>query len=105
MNCHRIKLLITLVLFMVTLAAVWSSQADARGLKGRDASSHLSITRPGTTPVAGDPDIGQGGIAPPPPSLKRLQHVGEGSAKSESLNEWVRWAGRIWATLYPRAWR
>ena len=106
MNCHRIKLLITLVLFMVTVAAVWpSSQAEARGSKAPGASDLSSATRPYVAPLAGDPDIGQGGIAPPPPSLKHLKDVGDGNGKSESLNEWVRWAGRIWATLYLGAWR
>ncbi len=106
MNCQRIKLLITLGLFVVTVAAVWpSSQADARGLHARGGSSQLSATRPSVAPLTGDPDIGQGGIAAPPPSLKHLHGVGDGNQKSESLNEWVLWAGRIWATLYLRAWR
>lgn len=98
---HRIKLLITLVLFMVAVAATWTStQADARALKG--ASSTLSVARPSVTPTSGDPDIGQGATPPPAPSLKRLLPESGASAKQGSLNEWVRWAGRIWATLYPR---
>lgn len=107
MNHHRIKLLITLVLFTVALAAVWtSSQADARGLSGPGASSVLGTTRPGATPAAGDPDIGQGGqgIVPPHPSLKQLrQPAGIGTAKGQTLIAWVRWTSRIWATLYLSA--
>jgi hypothetical protein len=104
MNRHRIKLLITLVLFTVALAAVWtSSQAGARGLSGPGASSVLSANSPGATPAAGDPDIGQG-IAPPPPTMKHMRrHPGSGTAKGQTLSEWVRWTGRIWVTLYLRA--
>jgi len=104
MTSHRIKLLITLVLFMVAVAATWtSSQVDARELSGSGTSGYLSVARPGATLASGDPDIGQG-VAPPSPSLKQLNQpvVGEGSAKSRPLSEWVRWAGRIWATLYLR---
>lgn len=95
MNRHRIKLLITLVLFTVAVAAVWTPpQAAARG---------IGTMRPDATMTSGDPDIGQG-IAPPPPSTKgmRLQ-PGSGIAKGRTFGAWALWTGRIWATLYLRA--
>jgi hypothetical protein len=104
MNRHRIKLLITLVLFTVAMAAVWtSSQAAARGLSGPGGSSGIGWTRPDATPASGDPDIGQG-ITPPPPGMKNVRlHPGEGIAKGRTFGEWVLWTGRIWASLYMRA--
>ena len=104
MNRHRIKLLITLVLFTVAVTAAWtSSQADAQGLLGPGASSILSATRPGATPASGDPDLGQG-VVPRPPSLKHLRQLaGFGNPRGHTLIEWARWTSRIWATLYVRA--
>ncbi len=106
MNRHRIKLLITLVLFTLAVASAWvTSPADARGAWGPGASNHLSATKPGATLASGDPDAGQG-VSPPPPSLKLKQCVpvpGRGVAGSPAFIDWVRWTGRIWATLYQRA--
>jgi hypothetical protein len=101
----RIKLLITLVLFTVVLAAVWSSsRVEARALSGRGASSNLGTMRPGVAPASGDPDIGQGVVGPPAPGVKSLRESpGSGIAKGQTFGEWVLWTGRIWATLYLRA--
>lgn len=103
--CHRIKLLITLVLFTVALAAVWTTnQADARGLSGPGASSVLGVSKPGATTAAGDPDAGAGVSPPPPPTVKQNRLLpGRGNAGWMALTEWIRWAGRIWATIYLRA--
>ena len=105
MNCHRIKLLITLVLSMVVVAVVWtSSPADARG-SSRDASV-MSVVGPGVTLTSGDPDIGQGVVPPPHPSQgKSTQVVAGGIAKGSPLSGWVFRASRIWATLYLSIWR
>jgi hypothetical protein len=101
MNRHRIELLVTLVLFTVVSAAVWtSSQADARGLPGPGASSTLSATRPGAAPTSGDPDWGQG-IAPPPPKQPNRSSW-DGKAKGHGFPGWFHWTGGIWATLYLR---
>ena len=101
MASHRIKLLITLVLFMVAVAAIWTpTQSEARSLS---SPTVLSAVIPDATPAAGDPDIGQGAAPPPAPTLKRAnQSVGDGNGKYRALSEWVLWAGRIWATLYLR---
>lgn len=102
MNRHRIELLITLVLFTVVSAAVWtSSQAGARELPGSGASNILSTTKPAATPTSGDPDWGQG-IAPPPPKLPS-KSSGDGKANGHGFPGWFRWTGMIWATLYLRA--
>ena len=104
---HRIKLLITLVLFTVAVAAVWmSTQADARGLMGPGASSVQSSARPGAQIASGEPDAGQGYTAPPPPppQLKQSRWLpGNGDSRASTIIDWFRWAGRIWATLYLRA--
>jgi hypothetical protein len=98
MNRNRIKLLITLVLFTVVMAATWTAtQADARGLSP-GASASLSVAKPGATVASGDPDAGQGYQAPGQ-LLKRIQRVPGGLTAAD----WVLWAGRIWATLYLRA--
>ncbi len=105
MKQNRIKLLVTLVLFMLAVAsACAASQADARGLPGPGASSFLSAAQPGAAPASGDPDVGQG-IAPPPPQPMRrlLQQPGSGVARGPGFSDWVRWTGRIWATLFLRA--
>ena len=106
MKRHRIKLLITLVLFTLAAASAWTtSSADARGALGPGASGHLSATKPGATVTGGDPDTGQGAV-PPPPSLKLKQCrplPGRDAGGSPTLYDWVRWTGRIWATLYQRA--
>lgn len=105
MNRHRIKLLITLVLFVLAATSAWmTSQAEARGLKGPGASSQQIAMRPGAGLAAGDPDAGQGVAPPPPPSMKQLRGM-RGSGESVRLGpvDWVRWTGRIWATLNLRA--
>jgi hypothetical protein len=106
MNCHRIKLLITLVLSVVVVAVVWtSSPADARG-SSRDAPGFVSAVGPGVTLTSGDPDIGQGVAPPPHPTQgKSSQVVAGGSAKGSLLSGWVFRASRIWATLYLSIWR
>ena len=107
MNRNRIKLLVTLVLFILAATSAWmTSQADARGHSSPGASSHLSATRPGAGLAAGDPDAGSGVAPPPPPSVKQLRQI-EGSEDSGrgGLVGWVRWTGRIWATLYLKALR
>ena len=105
-NRSRIKLLVTLVLFILAASSAWmTSQADARGHSGPGASSHLSATRPGADLAAGDPDAPDGGVAPPPPpSMKRMGQLrGSGDSGRDGLMAWVRWTGRIWATLYLKA--
>jgi len=101
---NRIKLLVTLVLFMLAVtSAWWTSQADARGLSSPGASSHLSATRPGAGLASGDPDAGQGVAPPPPPTMKQLRSLQGGpKAGGTPLLDWVRWTGRIWATLNMR---
>jgi hypothetical protein len=54
-------------------------------------------TRSGPGFVSGDPDDGQGVAPPPPPASKSAIRTG-----SAPLIDWVRWTGRIWATLYLR---
>jgi hypothetical protein len=106
-NRSRIKLLVTLVLFILAATSAWmTSQADARGHSGPGASSHLSATRPGADLAAGDPDAGSGVAPPPPPSLKQMRQTcaSEDSGRG-GLVGWVQWTGRIWATLYLKAWR
>ena len=105
MNRHRIKLLVTLVLFVLAATSAWmTSQADARGLQSPGASSHLSAMRPGAGLASGDPDAGQGVTPPPPPSLKQLRGMPwMGDAGHAGLVDWALWTGRIWATLNLRA--
>jgi hypothetical protein len=107
MNRNRIKLLVTLVLFILAGTSTWmASQADARGPQGPGASSHLSATRPGAGLAAGEPDGGSGGITPPPPpTLKQMRQQREGGGGSGDVATWFRWTGRIWATLYLKALR
>jgi hypothetical protein len=103
-NRIRIKLLVTLVLFILAATSVWmTSQADARGHYGPGASSHISATRPGAGLAAGDPDAGQGVAPPPPPSLKQMGLRGDVESGRGVLVDWVQWTGRIWATLYLKA--
>jgi hypothetical protein len=104
-NRNRIKLLVTLVLFMLGVTGAWlTSQADARGLSSPGASSHLAATRPGASLACGDPDAGQGVAPQPTPSTKQLSQLPSGpQAGGVPLLEWVRWTGRIWATLNLRA--
>jgi hypothetical protein len=101
-RCHGNKLLIALVLFTVTLNAVWTpSQADARGLLSQPSSS-LSTSKPGPIIASGDPDIGQGNT-PSNPTVKLLhQLLSGGNWGTHAFSDWVRWAGRIWATLFQR---
>ena len=100
---HRNKLLITLVLFMVALSAVWTTtQADARGLVAQPLSNGLSPSDPGAIIASGDPDIGQGN-APANPTTKVLKMLRVGGVGGgHPFGDWVRWAGRIWATLFQR---
>ena len=101
MNRHRIELLITLVLFTVVSAAVWtSSPSEARGRFGLGAANGWISTKPAATPTSGDPDIGQATPQPPPKLPKSFS--GSGNAKSHGPMGWVSWTGRIWATLYLR---
>ena len=107
MNRNRIKLLVTLVLFILVATSAWmTSQADARGNSSPGASSHFVATRPGAGLAAGDPDGGSGITPPPPPSLRQSRQVdgGEGLGRV-SPGEWIRWTGRIWATLYLKSLR
>lgn len=102
MNGYRTKLLVTLVLWMLAVAGVWwTSQADARGLSSSGASSHSVATRPGAGLACGEPDAGQG-VTPPTPNTKRLRSLDGGKVSSASMFDWVRWTGRIWATLNLR---
>ena len=105
-NRNRIKLLVTLVLFILAATSAWmTSQADARELSSSGASSHLSATRPGAGLASGDPDAGSGVAPPPPPSLKQLRQIGVSEDPGRgSLSGWVRWTGRIWA-MYLRTLR
>lgn len=104
-NRNRIKLLVTLVLFILAATSTWmTSQADARGQRSPGASSHFSAMRPGAGLAAGDPDDGQGVAPPPPPTTKQLRQIGGGASSGRDiLLDWVRWTGRIWATLYLKA--
>ena len=105
MNPNRIKLLVTLVLFMLAVTSAWMpSQADAWGLSSLGASGHLVATRPGVGLASGDPDAGQGAAPPPPPGMKQLRHLlGGGVGSGPALGEWVQWTGRIWATMFLKA--
>jgi hypothetical protein len=107
MNRNRIKLLVTLVLFILAATSAWmTSQADARGLTGPGASSHLSASRPGVDLAAGDPDDDQGIAPQPPPNTKSIRGMAVGGSREpRAFVEWIRWTGRIWATLYLRATR
>ena len=104
-NRFGIKLLVTLVLLILAATSAWmTSQADARGSTSPGASSHLSATRPGAGLAAGDPDGGQGVTPPPPPSMKQMGELQvSGDSARGVLLDWVRWTGRIWATLYLKA--
>ena len=104
MNRHRIKLLITLVLFVLAATSAWmTSQAEARGPSGPGASSHQIAMRPGAGIAAGDPDAGQGVAPPPPPSMKQLRGLpGSGDSLRPWRVDWIQWTGRIWATLNLR---
>jgi len=104
-NRNRIKLLVTLVLFVLAATSAWmTSQADARGHLSPGASSHVSATRPGADLASGDPDAGQGHAPPTLPSPNRLRQVrGSEDSGRGGLVDWVRWTGRIWATLYLKA--
>jgi hypothetical protein len=98
---HRNKLLIALVLFTVALGVVWTpSHADARGLNAQRSLVALSVSKPGPIIASGDPDIGQGN-SPSNPNVKLLQLL-RGGGGGQCLGDWVRWAGRIWATLFQR---
>jgi len=101
MNCHRIKLLITLVLSVMVVAIVWTpAPAHARG-----ASALSSVIGSGVV-MTGDPDIGQGVAPPPHPSQgKSSQVVVGGTVKSGPLSGWVFRISRVWATLYLSVWR
>lgn len=104
-NRSRIKLLVTLVLFILAATSAWmTSQADARGLSGPGASSHVSASRPSVDLASGDPDDDQGVAPPPPPTTKDLRGTAaSGGSAPRGIVDWVRWTGRIWATLYLRA--
>ena len=103
-NRNRIKLLVTLVLFVLAATAAGiTSQADARGHSSPGASSHVSATRPGAGIASGDPDAGQG-ITPPPLPTNHLRRIrGSEDSGRGGLFGWVRLTGRIWATLYLKA--
>ena len=106
MNLNGIKLLVTLVLFVLAATSTWmTSQADARGQQSPGASSHFSAMRPGAGILAGEPDATGGGIAPPPPPTTKqmTQQRAEGGMGRGDLAGWLRWTGRIWATLYLKA--
>ena len=106
MNRHSIKLLVTLVLLILAATSAWmTSQAEARGLDSPGASSQLSAMRPDASLAAGDPDAGQGVAPPPPPSMKQRRGIGNGDPGRIVLADWVRWTGRIWATLNLRTLR
>jgi hypothetical protein len=100
-NRNRIKLLVTLVLFMLAVTSAWlTSQADARGLNSPGASNLVVATRPGAGLACGDPDAGQGVTPAPAPALKQLRWLPRGpKVAGTPLLDWVRWTGRIWATL------
>ena len=99
---HRNKLLITLVLFTVAMGVVWTpSHADARGLNAQRLSSALSVSKPGPIITSGDPDIGQGST-PSNPDVKLLHLLLLGGGGGQPFDDWVRRAGRIWATLFQR---
>jgi len=104
-NRNRIKLLVTLVLFILAATSAWmTSQADARGHSSPGASSHVSTTRPGADLASGDPDAGQGIKPPPIPDANQLRQIrGNEDSGRGGLVDWVRWTGRIWATLYLKA--
>ena len=103
MNPNRIKLLVTLVLFVLAATSSWmTSQADARGLWRPDASSHSVATRPDVDLASGDPDAGQG-VLPPPPVVSPTKMTESGAWSGLRPSEWVRWTSRIWKTLFPRA--
>jgi hypothetical protein len=104
-NRSRIKLLVILVLFVLAATSAWmTSQADARGHSSPGASSHLKATRPGADLASGDPDAGQGIVPKPTPGTNQMRQLrGSGDWGRGGLVDWVRWTGRIWATLYLRA--
>jgi hypothetical protein len=96
MKPHRIRLLITLVLFAGTLITAWTAtHAEAAGISKSVSSSAKS----GGIIFSGDPDSG-GGYAPPPASNKGLRKVPVGG---QPTSDWIRWASWFWATLLTRA--
>jgi hypothetical protein len=103
MKPHRNKLLITLVLFMVVLAAAWMpSRSEASGILSPQIWNLVDGPNQDVTITTGDPDIGQG-IGHQSPSLKRMHRLlPGGDARPATFAEWVRWTSRIWATLHLR---
>ena len=102
---HRVRLLITLVLFSLVVTSVRvTSPAEARVRSGPTAINESDVTKPGATIASGDPDAGSG-VAPPPPDvkLKRLHAPPGPEAGRTASFDWVRWISRIWATLNSRA--
>ena len=101
MNPKSIKLLITLVLFILAATSAWmTSVADARGLASPGASRGLASASPGDGQVSGDPDSPQ--VSPTPPPTPMKVPVARAAA-SPGRYDWVAWTGRIWATLFARA--
>jgi hypothetical protein len=101
-NRNRIKLLVTLVLFTLAVASSWCApHADARGLSSPGTSAVSITARPGAGLACGDPDGSQTGVTPPPPpTTKQAKWLPSGpKAGAASLNVWVQWTSRIWATL------
>ena len=103
MNRHRIKLLVTLVLFALAVTSVWMpSPADARG-PGSLGVWDQPVTTPSDADISsGDPDAGQNIAPPPPPSTKRSR-PSSWSGSGLRTGGWFRWTSWIWATLSWRA--
>lgn len=101
MNPKSIKLLITLVLFILAATSAWmTSVADARGLSSPGASQGLAAASPGGGQVSGDPDSPQTSPTQPPPNPLKLSDNKRAGAPARG--EWVAWTSRIWATLFLR---
>ena len=105
-NQNRIKLLITLVLFILAaISALTASLADARGFNDPGASSRSVTMRPGVDLASGDPDDGQGVKVPNTSNGTKRMVQGRSEAGWDRRGpiDWGYWAGRIWATLYLKA--
>jgi len=103
MKSHRIRLLVTLVLFAVIVAATWTtSPAHARPYQTGAPSistsglSSLGLTKTGAPISGSEPDVGS---QKNPPATRDFSSPSV--AGLPTLNRvWNEWASRIWLSLF-----
>jgi len=101
MNRKSCRVLITLVLAAAIFSAIGTEARAASGASGPTpgaTSNSSTLIKPTPGPLSGDPDVPQGGPAPP----KTGTYPTSGASLVTSVALRVQWLVRTWLELMPK---